>query len=214
MQTQMRRIAWLSVLACSLAVIATPARAQFEEEDTVPRFAIGVTGEIVFRGSRGTTVPDGFEVSLGGGPAAGLRAEYRLTRTLELAAAGSYARPSERVDRGDRVLTSPDPFNLYQFTGELLLRVKPNIPGFFILGGGIRYTDPVSSDPSSQSHNVDPFTDPLGLLGAGIAFGQRSSRTFKLDFRVYFVSPSQQLRMDTKSVEIDFGVDLEFLLRF
>ena len=79
METQVRRVAWLSVLECSLAIIATPARAQFEEEDTIPRFAVGVTGEIVFRGSRGQT-ENGDDVSLGGGPAAGLRLEYRLTR--------------------------------------------------------------------------------------------------------------------------------------
>ena len=212
MKAQMRRVVWLSALACSSAIIATPARAQFEEEDTIPRFALGVTGEIVFRGSRGTT-QDGESVSLSGGPAAGLRLEYRLTRTLEIAAAGSYARPKEKVDAGNRIVTSPDPFNMLQFSGELMLRVKPNIPGFFILGGGVRYTDPVSSDPAAQSHNVDSFTEPLGILGAGIAFGQRSSRVFKVDFRVYFVSPSQQLRIDTKSMEVDFAVDLEFLLR-
>ena len=212
METQVRRVAWLSVLVCSLAIIATPARAQFEEEDTIPRFAVGVTGEIVFRGSRGQT-ENGDDVSLGGGPAAGLRLEYRLTRTLEIAVAGSYARPSERVKISNTSRTSPDPFNMLQFSGELLLRVKPNIPGFFILGGGVRYTDPVGSNPAEQRHNVDPFTEPLGILGAGIAFGQRSSRLFKVDFRLYFVSPSQQLRFDTKSVEVDFGVDLEFLLR-
>lgn len=212
MDTPVRRIVWLSVLACSLAIIATPAHAQFEEEDTIPRFAVGVTGELVFRGSRGQT-EDGRDVSLGGGPAAGLRLEYRLTRTLEIAAAGSYARPSERVEASNTTLTSPDPFNMFQFSGELLLRVKPNIPGFFILGGGVRYTDPISSNPADQQHNVDPFTEPLGILGAGIAFGQRRSRLFKVDFRLYFVSPSQQLRFDTKSMEVDFGVDLEFLLR-
>jgi len=212
METQVRWVARLSVLACSLAIIATPARAQFEEEDTIPRFSIGATGEIIFRGTRGETA-GGTKVSLGGGPAIGLRMEYRLSRTLDIAVAGNYARPSERLEGGDFQVSSIDPFNMLQFTGELVLRVKPNIPGYFILGGGVRYTDAVGTDPVDYWHDIDPFTDPLGILGVGIAFGQRRSRLFKADFRFYFVSPSEQLRLDMKSMEVDFGIDLVFLLR-
>jgi len=212
MKINVKRIAWLWLLACGLTINATPARAQFEEEDTIPRFAIGATGEIVFRGSRGQT-EGSTDVSLGGGPALGLRMEYRVSKTLDVALAGSYARPSERLKGSNFEVSSNDPFDMIQVTGELLLRVKPNIPGYFILGGGVRYTDAVGSDPIDYFHNIDPFTDPLGILGAGIAFGQRRSRMFKFNIRFYFVSPSEQLRFDTKSVEIDFGLDLEFLFR-
>jgi len=212
METKVKRVASLCLMVCGLIVIGTPARAQFEEEDTIPKFSIGATGEIVFRGNRGTTQGN-TDVSLGGGPALGLRMEYRLGRTLDLALAGSYARPSERLKGSNFEISSSDPFNMIQVTGELLLRVKPNIPGYFILGGGFRYTDAVGTDPADYFHNIDPFTDPLGILGAGIAFGQRKSRTFKSNLRFYFVSPSDQLKFDTKSVEFDFGLDLEFLFR-
>ncbi|MEE9134047.1 MAG: hypothetical protein V3U13_10840 [Gemmatimonadota bacterium] len=209
----MRRVAWLPASLGLLAIIASPVRAQFEEPDTIPRFSIGATAELVFRGKRGET-SQGTDVSFGGGPALGLRLEYRLTSTLGIAAAGSWAHPKERLRGANFAISSSDAFNMWQFSGELMLRVKPKIPGFFILGGGVRYTDPVSVDPGDYQHNVTSFTEPLGIIGAGVELARRRSRLFKVDFRLYMVAPSDQLKFETKSVELDLGVDLEFLLRF
>ena len=209
MKTGVRQLASLPALLWLVTTVATPAHAQFEEPDTIPRFAVGATAEAVFRGKRGET-PGGDDISFGGGPAFGVRLEYRLSPTLGIAAAGSYASPQETVGAG----SNPDGFTMLQFSGELMLRVKPNIPGFFILGGGARYTDASGSDPNSQWHNVTSFTDPMGIVGAGIELGRRQNRMFKIDFRLYLVAPSEQVAFETKSMEIDFGIDVALLFRF
>jgi hypothetical protein len=211
-----RRIAWLPLSLLLFAILGVPARAQFEEPDTIPRFSIGATAELVFRGKRGEgeNLAGGMvEVSFGGGPAIGLRAEYRITKTLSAGIAGSWASLNEQLKTETSTSVSTEGFNQFQFTGELLFKVKPNIPGFFILGGGARYIDPRSSNPIEYVHNIEAFTEPMGILGAGVEVGGRSSRVFKLDLRVYFVSPSEQQFFETKSVAIDWALDLAFLLR-
>lgn len=197
-----------------VAASALPARAQFEDADTIPRFSIGATAELVFRGTRGeTTSGTRQKVSFGGGPPLGLRAEYRLTRTFYGGLAASWARLDERLETEQTRTSSTEGFTQLQFTGELLFKVKPSIPGYFILGGGARYVSPDSDDPDDYVHNVDSFTEPLGILGAGVEIGSRVSRVFKLDFRLYFVSPAEQLEFDTKSVAIDFAFGVVFMLR-
>lgn len=208
-----QRAVWLPVAIYLLATVAAPARAQFEEADTIPKFSVGITGELLFRGSRGEIPGTGTTVSLGGGPAIGARMEYRLTRTLGIGVAGSWSQPDERRESQAGRIISPEPITQIQVTGELMLKVKPNIPGYFILGGGARYMDPTSSDPNDYIHDTQSWTDPMGIVGAGVEIGSRRSRVFKIDFRLYLVSPSDQLNFETKSIETGFGLDLVFMFR-
>jgi hypothetical protein len=212
MKRPTRRAAWLIACSLGLAIAAPPARAQFEEPDTVPRFAVGVTGEIVFRGTRGE-LDTGTEVSFGGGPVVGARLEYRVTRTLTVGVAGGWGRLDERLEDPNTRTVSAEGFSQLQFTGEFLLRVKPNIPGYFILGGGARRVDPDSKDPVQYQHNVRTFTEGMGVVGAGVELGSRRARTFKLDFRFYLVSPAEQIKFETKSVATDFAITLGLLFR-
>jgi len=199
-------------LAC-LALITTTARAQFEERDTIPRFSVGPTFEIVFRGQRGETLSGDAKIAFGGGPPVGARLEYRLTRTLAIGAGGSWSRLNEQQELANSKNVNQGGFTQWQGVGELLLKVKPNIPGYFILGGGGRYVVPDSDEADQNLHNDDPFTDIVGILGAGIELGSRTRRVFKLDFRFYLVSPAEQDRIDTKGMALDFATGLSLLFR-
>ena len=199
-------------IAC-LAFFAATARAQFEEPDTIPRFSLGPTFEVVFRGQRGVASGGDAKISFGGGPPVGARLEYRLTRTLAIGAGASWARLNEQQELPNSKNVNPNGFTQWQGVGELVLKVKPNIPGYFTLGGGARHIVP-DSDPDNQNrHSGDPFTEVMGSLGAGIELGSRSSRVFKLDFRFYLVSPAEQVQIDTKSVALDFATALSLLFR-
>ncbi len=207
------RTALLPLSFVCAAFFATSARAQFEEPDTIPRFSIGPTVEVVFRGVRGELRGGAGNVSFGGGPPVGARADYRLTRTLAIGAAGSWARLNEKLESSISTSTGPGKLTQWQVSGELMLKVKPNIPGYFILGGGVRYMIPDGDDPGDYWHNAEAFTDGVGVLGAGVELGSRRRRTFKFDFRLYLVSPSDQLAIETKSVSLDFALGLSLMFR-
>lgn len=214
MRTRIRRAGVAqAILAVALCSSPLPLRAQFDEPDSIPRFSIGATIEAVFRGKRGDTPTLNQDISFGGGPPVGLRVEYRVTRTLAVGAAGSWGRLNEKQEGGGSRTVSSEGFSQWQGTGELHLKVKPSIPGYFILGGGARRIIPDSDDPADHFHSVDPFTDVVGILGAGIGLGSRASRVFKLDLRLYLVSPGEQLRFETKSVATDFSIGFSAMLR-
>jgi hypothetical protein len=197
----------------ALAILARPLPAQFEERDTIPRFAVGAFVELDFRGSRGSD-DSGRDISFGGAPAVGARLEYRLTGTLTAGALGSFTRLEERLEGLSSRTVRPDKFTVWQFAGELLLRVKAGIPGYFVVGGGVRQVSPDGDDPQAQSHNLESFTEPLGILGAGLEVGSTRRRAFRIDMRVHFVSPADQLRFETKSLETDWSLGLGFVFRF
>jgi hypothetical protein len=196
-----------------VAFFAAPVRAQFEEPDSIPRFSVGPTFEVVFRAKRGTNLSGDAEIAFGGGPPVGARVEYRFTPTLSFGVGGSWARLNEQQELANSKNVNPGGFTQWQGVGELMLKVKPNIPGYFILGGGARYIVPDSDSAELNLHNDDPFTDITGILGAGIELGSRSRRVFKLDFRFYLVSPAEQERIDTKGLAVDFAMGLSLLFR-
>lgn len=188
--------------------------AQFEEPDTVGRFGVGVFVELNFRGDRGTSGQN--TISFGGGPSIGPRLEFRATDQLTLAALGSFARVEERLEAAGGTATSPDKITIFQFGGELLLRVKPGIPGFFVLGGGIRSLNPDAEEGSpTQITQAESFSEPYAEFGAGVELAPRRHTAFRLDLRLYFVSPNDDPNYeDTKSVEIDFAVGGGFVYKF
>lgn len=206
-----RRATCLLALLLPLAVV-TPGRAQFEEPDTIPRFAIGPSVEVLFRGKRGD-LGSGTEISFGGGPAVGARLEFRVTRTLTIGAAGSWGRLDERQEGLGVRAARPNGLTQLQFSGEFLMRVKPNVPGYFILGGGVRRIDADGNNPDDYFHDVSPFTEPLGIVGAGAELGSRRRRTVKLDLRLYLVSPAEQSRFQTKALATDFALGLGLMFR-
>ena len=120
-----RRVAPPVLSLAVLVLWGNSARAQFEEPDTVPRFSIGPSFEIVFRGKRGKRSEGTLneeDISFGGGPPIGARLEYRLTRTLALGAGGSWARLNEKREARLSKTVSSDGFTQWQFVGELLLK--------------------------------------------------------------------------------------------
>lgn len=213
MRATARRVAPPILSLAVLSAFAAPARAQFEEPDTVPRFSIGPSFEVVFRGQRGLDITGEAKISFGGGPPFGARLEYRLTRTLAIGAGGSWARLTERQELQNSKNVNPGRFTQWQGVGELMLKVKPNIPGYFIFGGGARHIVPDGEAADQNLHNEDPFTDVMGILGAGIELGSRSRYVFKLDFRFYLVSPAEQERIDTKGMALDFAIGLGLMFR-
>ncbi len=208
------RVAYVVAVAAALAMLARPLPAQFEEADTIPRLAVGPFVELDFRGTRGSLPePDGRRVSFGGAPAVGARVEYRVTGTLTAGILGSFARLQERLEAGSVRDIGSEKFTVFHFAGELLLRVKAGIPGYFVVGGGVRQAIPDADNPADQFHNIDSFSEPLGILGAGLEFGSTRRRAFRIDLRVRFISPADQLRFEAKSLETDFSLGLGFMLR-
>ncbi len=203
----------LAVSCIILAALAAPALAQFEEADTMPRFAAGIFFDLNFRGSRGQTV-SGVKIDFTNSPAGGLRLDYRITGTLALGVFGSYTRVQEKLtDVSGDIIIGTAHFNIFQFGGELALRVKPQIPGYFLLGGGAQLVQPAGDDPA-QITGTDSFTEPFGIVGAGYEFASTRKRAFRINFRLFLVNPSDQGGYEPKSIEVDFVVGAAFILRF
>ncbi|NIR45073.1 MAG: porin family protein [Gemmatimonadetes bacterium] len=202
-----------AITALLVLGVTAPASAQFEEADTLPRFSVGAFGDFGFRNKRGETAA-GDEVSFTSSPGGGLRLDYRLTQTLTLAAFGSYTRVQERVEFSDGTVSVFDPhFDLFHFGGELLVRVKPRIPGYFILGGGAQHVAPEGDDPGLQLTSTDSFTETFGIAGAGYEFASTRGRAFRVNFRFFLINPADQERYNPKSIEIDFVLGAAFILR-
>jgi hypothetical protein len=207
-----RRIAVPVLALVLLASFVAPARGQFEEEDTLPRFDAGLFLDFNFRGTRGQTL-GGVEVKLNNSLAVGLRFDYRATGTLTLGAFGSYSRTDEKLTSQDgTVATGIANFNIFQFGGELLLRVKPQIPGYFILGGGAQHVTSAGDDP--QITDPGSFTEPFGIIGAGYEFASTRRRAFRINLRFHLINPSEQLNAEPKSISVDFVLGAAFILRF
>ncbi len=192
-----------------LATSAAPGFAQFEEPDTLPRFAAGIFFDLNFRGTRGQA--GGNKFAFTNSPSGGLRLDYRITGTLTLGAFGSYARAQEKLKNGDSVIPPDSRLTIVQVGGELLLRVKPRIPGYFILGGGAQMVSPDGDLAFTGSEN---FTEPFGIVGAGYEFASTRRRAFRLNFRLYLINPTDQVNYEPKSIEVDFVLGAAFILRF
>ncbi len=204
-----------SLIAClaSGLWIATPALAQFEEPDTVPPVSLGVFANLNFRGERGK-LSDETSISFSNGLSVGGRVDYELSPTFGIGAIGSFARADEKLERGTTAgFSQSEGFWIISFSGELLLRVKQNVPGYFVIGGGARRIVSDSKDPNQQFTRTDSFTEPFGLVGAGAEFASTRRRAFRVDFRLFLVAPADEPRIETKSLELDFAAGLGFYYR-
>ncbi len=206
----------LCLVLAGLLANTTPSWAQFEEPDTVPRFSIGGFVDLNLRGNRGDASNGNVKVSFSNGATFGARLDYRVTRSLGLGVRASYGRSEEKQQREATTGFSEGSFTHLMFAGELLLRVKPSVPGYFVLGGGVRYVDPgadASDESADQFTQFDSFTEPFGLLGVGLEFASTRRRAVRIDFRTYLVSPANEPRINTNSLEVDFALGLSFLYR-
>lgn len=212
-------------IAATIAVVAvlvgTPALAQFEEPDTVPRFSIGPFVELSFRGLRGEFTEDRpGNIGLGNGPAFGARVEYRIGRTVSLGVAGSRARTEEKTETGGSsdALFFGD-MTVYHVLGEVLFRVKPSVPGYFVLGGGMRFVDPDPFDPDDPGGTVrftreDNYTEPLFTTGVGLEFTGGRRIAVRFDIRFYISLPADLAdNIDSNSLASDFALGGVLLYR-
>lgn len=209
-----RSALWVCACLVGGLSIVSPALAQFDEPDTVPPISLGAFVNLNFRGERG--VANETSVSFGNSASFGGRVDYRLTRTLGIGAVGSFARTNEKQQRGSTAGFSSEDFWLIAFRGELLLKVKANVPGYFAIGGGARRVVPNADDPSTfQFTRLDSFTEAFGLVGAGLEFASTRRRAFRFDLRLFLISPAEEPRadFDTNSLELDFAAGLSFLYR-
>lgn len=202
-----------------LAFSAPHARAQdspFDEPDTIPRLGIGPFLELTFRGGRGEI--DGLapqDVGLGNGPAFGGRIEYRLTPTGSIALTGSYARAEEEIGTDD-VRRARD-LTIVNVAGELLLKMKESVPGFFIFGGGVRFVDPDfdAGDGFLGGRGGAAFSEPIVILGAGLEFLLGRRDALRPVARFYFSVPADQPEpLDARSFATDFALGFVYLHRF
>ena len=197
--------------AGSLAVQQDP----FAEPDTIPRFALGPVVELKFRGGIGEFA-DGRSIGLSNGPTFGARAELRLNRTVTFVVRGSYARTEEKV-----VFSTGDAFFAGQTThieaaGELLLKGKASVPGYFIFGGGVRFVNPDAEVDATTARftTAESTTESLIIGGVGLELGGRRRGVFRIEGRFTFSFPTEQVEFETKSVATDFALGLAYLFRF
>ncbi|UCC47292.1 MAG: hypothetical protein JSV41_07200 [Gemmatimonadota bacterium] len=205
------KITWLAAFLFAASVFAAPASAQFEEPDTIPRFAFGPFVEANLRGKRADR--EDTDISFGNGPAFGIRGEYRVSGTVTFGARASYARMGERVEGGATAFTLGE-FSQLQFVGELSLKLKPRVPGYLILGGGARIVDSDSAEQAGQWHSVETWTEPVGMAGLGLELGSRRKSLFRLEFRVHFASLGGDVgNFATNSLGTEYSLGLAFLYR-
>jgi hypothetical protein len=204
------------------SMLAVPAQAQFEEPDARPKFGIGPFIEATFRGSRGRVSGTDRDVNLGfgNGAAFGLTADYRLGRTVSIDVSGSYGRSQEEVSSA----TGGDTFKagkmaLWQLWGELVFRIKPSVPGYFVLGGGARHVVPDEVDPDDPSTarftREDAYTEPIITLGAGLEFPAGRHGAARVYFRIYTGPPADLggLTISTNSLATDWALGAVFLVK-
>ena len=218
MSARANKIVWPAAFLVAASVFAAPASAQFEEPDTIPRFAVGPFVEANFRGKRGEREVPGetaaSEVSFGNGPGYGVRGEYRISGTVTFAATASYASTDEMLKSAGTTQSTEGDFSQFQFAGALALKLKPRVPGYVILGGGARIVDSAADEQERQWHSVETWTEPMGLVGLGIELGSRRHYMFRVEFRFYLVSlGGDREDFATNSLGTDSSLGLAFLYR-
>lgn len=209
----------LAGVSATASVLAIPAHAQFDEPDTRPRLGIGAFAEATFRGSRGKVADD--DLSFDNGPALGLTLGYRVGRALSLDVSGSWARSEERLQSGQGgvdALKFGD-MTLWQLWGELVFRLKPSVPGYFLLGGGARRVVPDKVDPddltTARFTREDSYTEPIVSLGAGLEFRAGEHGAVRAYLRIYTGPPADLggRTSETNSLATDFALGAALFYR-
>ncbi len=203
-----------SLAAAFVTALATavPARGQFEEPDTVRKLGVGAFIELTFRGSRGT-LANGNELDFSNGPAFGGRLEYRFAETVTLGVLGSYGRSEEKFQAGGTGgETTSGGMSMVNVAGELLFRVKPSVPGFFMIGGGARSVTP--DEDEARFGRTDSYTEPFGIFGVGFDAMSRRRGALRFEGRFYLTSAADQEIQETKSLVLDIGIALTYVFRF
>lgn len=210
----MRRQAGKWILLCAFAatcLTAAPASAQFEEPDTIRPWAIGPFIEATFRGARGTAA--GEDLDFANGPAFGARLERRLGRTLTFGVLGSYARSAEQTGAGAAGTGEQGDMTLLNFAGELVFRVKPEVPGYFLFGGGVHFVSPDADE--NRFGRSDDYIEPLAVVGLGLEPFSRRNGALRLYGRLYITATADQPGFnETNSLSTDFALGLIYVLRF
>lgn len=208
----------LATLGTSPWVVAG-ARAQFEEPDTIPKFGLGPFIELTFRGSRGEVT--GRDVGLANGPAFGGRLEYRLTPTGTIAVLGSYGSTEEEQETSAGDAARFRDLTVIQVTGELLLRLKESVPGFFIVGAGSRFVDPDGAEAGSLGGpNGASYSEPLVVGGVGLEFLFSRKNALRAAGRFYLTVPGGEPGggvsggFESDGLATDFALGFTYLHRF
>lgn len=205
-----------TLLAAALVLVPCASlQAQFEEPDTVPRFGIGPLVELTFRGERGTVENGAVGVGFANGPAFGAELQFRFSRTGALALRGTYARTSETHEFSRTSQTTDNGLTLLHGSAELLFKLKPSVPGFFILGGGLRRVKADTDNPSPGFFRLNAFTERLLITGVGLNFDIGRLDLFRVTGRFYLTFPPDEMRgtADMKAVANDFALGFAYLRR-
>lgn len=191
-------------IAAAAVCIACLRPAMLEAQDrreTPTGIYLIPTLELNFRGERGRFGGGGgFEFR--NGPAIGLRAHAWLTDVFGLSAQGSYARTAHcRTDLGQ---CSDNEVTLWHGLGELAVRVKPGVPGYFLIGGGVTVVSPDAD--AGDIFRTPSHAEPTLTAGAGLDFGLSERAIVRLDLRFYFVLPKDQTGIEMNSTQTDFAI--------
>ena len=152
-------------------------------------------------------------VDFSDGPAFGARLERRLGRTISLGVLGSYARSSEKFDAGGGNIIERGDLTLLNLAGELVFKVKPQVPGYFVFGGGARF---VSPDEGNRFGRTDDYMEPMAVVGLGLEAFSRRIGVLRAYGRLYVTATADQGSGfgETNSMSTDFALGLNYLFRF
>lgn len=195
---------WIAAGALAAAALA-PAPARAQEPVPVPNLSVVPVLELNFRGERGEFGGEPFD--FGNGPAFGLRLHAWLSPVFGVAAHGSFARASH-CQPG---FCTPREATLWRGVGELAVKVRPGVPGYFIVGGGVTYVAP-DADATGIFQGPDHL-EPTLTAGAGVDFRVSGRGAFRLEARLYLLIPEEQEGLQMNSTQRDFAIGLGYAHR-
>lgn len=182
-------------------------RAQERSSAEPPTVALVPMLEANFRGDRGSA-PGGDRVQFSNGLTFGLRAHAWLSETLGVSAHGGFARAGYCFEGASSFCTTGNEVTLWRALGELTARVKPRVPGYFVVGGGVMVVAP---DEDALFSDGSSLLEPTVSAAAGIDFRVSRRGFARLELRTYLIFPEEQPGLaDTDSSQLDFALGLGF----
>lgn len=204
-----RTLTSLPLVLFPLLVHAPSSRAQ--DPLSAPSAAIVPFVELNFRGERGKIADGTFDFS--NGVAFGVGLSGWLSGTFGLGVRGSYARTEHCQSFPIVGAACPgSDVTLWRGLGELSFRVKPRVPGYFLIGGGVTVVSPEDEEPSLFSDGAK-HTEPTLTAGAGLDLRVSRRGFAKVELRLYIQVPEDQAGVELNSTQRDLAVNFGFAYR-
>lgn len=201
---------WARPLFSLFALFLLPAPAAGQEVGA-PSVALVPFIELNFRGERAQT-REGDSVDFSNGPAFGVGLSSWLSGTFGLNLRGSYARTEHCVSRPiTGAFCIGGDVTLWRGMVELAFRVKPRVPGYFLIGGGVtRVSEDVPEEGGAVSGGSEVEPTFAAAAGLDLPVGRSAFARFELRFYVQVPASDEQAVLEVNSTQKDVAVNVGF----